>query len=386
MPGTRILVVAFECAIVAHSFALLLFALVRVDRGPRAIEIAIPASPPATIPSIVPIVMPIPVSTPVAPVARASCPVPVRDAPDVRVDEARVPIAVEHVRPSRTNARWIAAWNEERAIVSRDGGARWTEVLDGPGAIADVAFDCFGRALVLRGIRLGVRDDDGERWLTVPGLRELADRDDPRALVGDGPDLVVLGIASDSDAWLARLAISSDGGAAWRWHDLAESYEERKVSAYEDAAGTIRIAISTADCMSDDLYWYVIDRDGVARTRWDRSPGPFAIQRDAIVGPFLLRPLAERGDDVSFEHGYGVSGTPLDGPFPRIVGSDFIVYRVDGGRAVPLRPVPEGVELRATDASGRLWGVRKSVGTGMTVPEVIDGRRAPIPKDPAADI
>ena len=53
-------------------------------------------------------------------------------------------------------------------MVSLDGGLTFTQVLDGPGAVRDVTFDCFGHAVALRANKVGIRDGTRETWRAVP--------------------------------------------------------------------------------------------------------------------------------------------------------------------------------------------------------------------------
>jgi len=50
----------------------------------------------------------------------------------------------------RTNdPELIAAWNENTAFISVDGGAKFQSVVHAPGEVRDVKFDVYGRMVIL---------------------------------------------------------------------------------------------------------------------------------------------------------------------------------------------------------------------------------------------
>jgi len=64
----------------------------------------------------------------------------------------------------------------------------------------------------------------------------------------------------------------------------------------------------------------------------------------------------------------------LLGVVPRAI-TEFVVYRLEGGVATPLRPWPEGVQPLAVDLSGRIWGLD---GERLVA---VDGHAAPVPAE-----
>jgi hypothetical protein len=193
-----------------------------------------------------PITIEAPLSPPPASAARA-CPLPRTDAP--RAKRVNPPQDVNRVTPSLTNAGWIAAWDDQHVMLSTDAGVSFDRVLDGPGNVGAVAFDCFGNLVVVRDQQLGIREGARERWQRVPaGLR--GNEDDPVALIGGGPDVIMIGIAR-GDTWQARLAVSADLGASWWYSDLIEYWESSRATGRQTSDGAIDIVLTTADCMSD---------------------------------------------------------------------------------------------------------------------------------------
>src|ERR1700733_8765409 len=227
-----------------------------------------------------PMVIPIPIETTRSVVAATpSCPIPRRDAPTMTPSVAEQVLAV---RPAPSNAGWIAAWNDEHVFVSTDAGATFTRMLDGDGSVTDVSFDCWGHVLVLRGKHLGVRDNGAERWQDIPALRGKSG--DAGVILGGGPDVVVIGDAPGDD-WRGRMAISSDLGATGRYREILDAFESgMHAQGWQDANGTIHAALSTADCMSDELAWITIRGDDVESSHGGMSEGSsFAIYGDDLV-------------------------------------------------------------------------------------------------------
>jgi len=339
------------------AFALILFALRPADppviRSYTWVAIPLPIVVRETIAQPPP-----PAPTP----AHDACPSVVRETP--RANPAHFPTDITHVSVALTDARWLAAWNDRHVFVSLDGGSTFTRVLDGPGKVTDVAFDCFGHAIVLRDRAwLGI----GDRWQRVPGLR--GDADDPNRLIGGGPGIVVLGLG-EGDDWHARLAITSDLGASWSFRDLSTYYESHNASGRQLADGRIDLALAYADCMTDPMSWYAIDGDKVREDGMTNAPGPLYVHGDIAYSYRYWRRK---------NHNWrGIEGLPANveirflGAVPRAIAGN-IIYRVRDGVATPLRPWPENVELLAVDLAGRLWGADD----GKLV--VTSGGAAPIP-------
>ncbi len=291
-----------------------------------------------------PVVLP-----PAAPPAadRPSCPPPRTDAPFVapKFDED-----IEYVQPAPSNAGWIAAWNEEHVFVSYDAGATFHRALDGEGHVRSASFDCWGHLVVARGDRIGVRDGEREAWHTAGGLG--GDADAPRAVIGGGPDIVVVGSASDpTDAM--RAAISSDGGVSWRFHDIHPGGGAERLQGQQRADGTIDIAYSIGDCMSDDLVAARIAHGEVAIDNATLAEGTaFRVDDDVILtdGGWLPR-AGGTWQAYPFAHW----ATPVAGARPVIVAGDK-TYAFAHGHVRELPLVVEG-QPQAVDLAGRIWSV-----------------------------
>jgi hypothetical protein len=277
----------------------------------------------------------------------------VHDAPAPRPEAFPTEDELAHVTTALSDARWIAAWNDTHVFVSKDGGRTFARVLDGPGTVNDVAFDCFGRVLVLRAHTLGIHDTS-DHWRTLDWLVE---RQDPATLIGGGPDAIVLGATENGQL---RVAISGDLGASWRYHDLRSYWDERRTSARQDADGTIHIANTFADCMSDPMQWYVIAHDEVRDEPGvhDAEPGPFYARGDVAYSGYGWR---RRGES----EWRAITGLPddnaghmLTGPVARTIAGGRI-YRLGDGVATSIRTVPETVDVQAVDLAGRFWGLER---------------------------
>ena len=319
-----------------------------------------PAAPPivVSLPAIVPpIVVPIetPAPAPVAPASRASCPPPRRDADWVKPD---LPDPIEHVQPAPTNAGWIAAWSRTTVYVSTDAGATFARVLDGEQPVIGVSFDCFGRAIALRGTSVGILDGGREHWATVPGLRALDTSDGvgaPGGVLGGGPDVVVVGVAP-GDFWRPRLVVSADAGATWTRRDLAGDLEPgMKMRGRQDADGTIRVGTAVGDCMNDVLEWTTIT-GGKPSTVTAGMPemGAFAIYGDVAV---TEDSVVDAGGNATPIDKSDVDGElePVPGAIPTVV-SGTRAFRVSHAKLRELSLYVDG-HPEAVDPAGRLWSV-----------------------------
>ncbi|NVB80691.1 MAG: hypothetical protein HOV81_20010 [Kofleriaceae bacterium] len=310
-----------------------------------------------------PIVPPPPVDT--APVtqtvARASCPPPRTDAAQIP-RKHELPHGVSHVTTSLTNAGWIAAWSNERVHVSLDGGLTFAQVLDGPGDVRDVTFDCFGHPIVLRAGKVGVRDGTRETWREVPGMR--TDNDAPAALVGGGPDVIAL-IVGDEATWKSRMAVSPDLGQSWWFRELIDYWETSTATGRQDADGTIHLALTTADCMSDPVFWLRIE-DGIVERDSLGSVGQVELYGDYALSAGYNGVLWKKFGE---EEWHPVKNPPgledahdarlLAGPLPRVIIGNAI-YTYARGRLSPLRPWTADRETAAVDRAGRLWGIAET--------------------------
>src|ERR1041385_2784120 len=124
------------------------------------VTVPTPAPPP---PALAPVPQPAPPQA-----TRPSCPPPRVDA--VAPGKLDAPRGVNHVTTSLTNAGWLAAWSEHQVFVSTDAGKNFARVLDGPGDVTDVTFDCFGHPIVSREGRIGILDNGRELWRSIPGF------------------------------------------------------------------------------------------------------------------------------------------------------------------------------------------------------------------------
>ncbi|HVV84558.1 MAG TPA: hypothetical protein VHE35_15930, partial [Kofleriaceae bacterium] len=265
-----------------------------------------------------------------------ACPPPRHDAPHRAA--GTIDDVIERVTASPSNAGWIAAWNADHVYVSTDAGAHFDRVLDGPGAVSAVGFDCFGTVAVVRDEQLGLRVDGVERWQPVPGVELMAGEGDGReghaAIVSGGPDLVVVGRVTD---WRPRIARSADLGAHWSYADLDVDWETPVVHGRQREDGTIAIGLPSSDC-AGDVEQQVTVRGGKVTS----EPGmawPAPGQGVDLDGE---RPAAMPADATWVGDGLAVAGDGL--------------YRVRGPHVTRLPYVVEGDDYVA-DAAGRLWTV-----------------------------
>jgi hypothetical protein len=269
------------------------------------------------------------------PAEPARCPLGRTDAP--LAQPTQPPEEIIDVRPSPTNAGWVATWNAESIFVSRNAGASWTRVLDGAGEVSDVSFDCFGRVIAIRGKRVGIRDGEHERWRTAPVSIEDGM---PSRVLGGGPDIVLVAHAIGMNG--VRLAISRDGGETWASHRLAAYWEGDKVRGRQYEDGTIRGAVPVTDCDSYTLFMFRL-RDGelasVEHARYPRGP---------------VETLFDKTEDGAlYELEYDAT---VDGPVPLLV-QDHEVHRVVNGKQRRTRWFVRNPYTAVGDAAGHVWNV-----------------------------
>ena len=205
----------------------------------------------------VPTPIAIPVATPtVTEAPRDACPPPRTDAPRLSPAQIHLDANITGVHASPSNAGWVAAWNDTEVFLSTDAGRTFARVLDGPGEVRSAGIDCFGRTIVVRASGIGIRDGAREQWRALPGLQlqDFVDNGEryPRKtwVVGGGPDVVVVGYPLDSAfEQKPRVAISSDGGASWRYHDVDTYFEGSRLTGRQRANGRIDLALEILDCM-----------------------------------------------------------------------------------------------------------------------------------------
>ena len=349
----RMLVVAGASA--AASLQVIALALLVRPRAPRAIVVPKPMFAEA---HVVAVCAPAPVApvapTPPPPViasvppddagAQRACPPPRTDAP--RLTPGMPDEHVDRITVAPSNAGWVAAWNDAHVFVSTDAGAHFARVLDGPGAVSDVGFDCFGTVAVVRGQQLGVRTGDDERWSAVPGVElrgwpvEGEDRRGHAAIVSGGPEIVIVG-RQQAESWAPRLARTDDLGAHWRYHDVEADWEQPVVHGRQREDGTIAIAVPATDCAGEGTTIVRVRRGALttALGGWWPFPGqrvdddarPAGLPEDAV---WAGEELARAGDAL---------------------------YRVRGMRATRLRVVAEAEHAYVRDAAGRVWTVHCGV-------------------------
>lgn len=341
-----------------------------------SVPISIQITPAPLVPPAPP---PVDTATAVRASARASCPPPRTDAAQLPPGRD-LPHGVNRVTTSMTNAGWIATWSEERVLVSLDGGLTFTQVLDGPGSVRDVTFDCFGHPIVLRANKVGIRDSTRETWRAVPGMR--SDADAPAALIGGGPDVIAISIGNE-DSWNARMAVSPDLGESWWFRGLIDYWETSTATGRQDADGTIHLALTTADCMSDPVYWLRI-KDGVVERDSLGSAGQVQLYGDYALSAGYSGVLWKRFGE---EDWHPVKNPPgfedeheahlLTGPVPRVVLGNG-VYTYARGRLSPLRPwtIDDG---GAVDRAGRLWGIDGTIDGEDAWLVAVPSRHAKIP-------
>lgn len=290
--------------------------------------------------------------------------------------DAALPHGVNHVTTSYTNAGWLAAWNEDHVQVSTDGGLTFTQMLDGPGQVRDVTFDCFGRAVVLRdGARIGINDNGHERWRTIPGMR--TDDDSPAALVGGGPDVITVGVTS-TESWHARMAITSDLGRTWWFRDLEDYWEQSRVTGHQNADGMIDIAITTADCMSDPTTWVRVMPDGKVLRDELGDVGRIHVFDNFAIANFDGTSWKRFGaPENAWTHVTEAEEQLIvDGPVPRLIW-DYQVLLVD--KRVEAAPLREWHHDNATvDRAGRLWAIDESIDGEDSWLVAVPGTRAAI--------
>jgi hypothetical protein len=278
---------------------------------------------------------------------RPSCPPPRHDAPWVapKLDEDIIA-----VRPAPSNAGWIVAWNHDHVLASYDAGATFQRVLDGDGQVRSASFDCWGHIVVQRAGRIGVRDGTREAWHAVGGLD--ATDDAPGAIIGGGPDIVVVGRAAEQQD-NTRVAISSDGGVSWRFHEMYPRLDADNVQGQQHTDGSIDLAYSIGDCMNDDVVIARIAHGHVETTTQMIAEGsPFRVDDDAVLadGGWISR----AGGDW---HTYPFTNAviPVPGAHHVMVSFDK-TYRFVHGELRELPLVVEGTP-QAVDLAGRVWSV-----------------------------
>jgi hypothetical protein len=297
-------------------------------------------------------------------VARPSCPPMRTDAAPLPADTP-LPHGVNHVTTSWTNAGWLAAWDEEHVQVSTDGGLSFTQMLDGPGQVRDVTFDCFGRAVVLRdGARIGINDHGHERWRTVPGMR--TDEDSPAVLLGGGPDVIAIGTTT-SETSRARVAVSADLGRTWWYRDLADDWFRSEATGHQSADGTIDVAITTTTPSRYSTTWLRIAPDGkVERDELGNVMGIRLYDKFAIShydGTSWKRFGEEDWTDATEAEQQQI----VHGPVPRLI-NDYRVEVIHTTSKDEVDPRKSNTFLRewdydnaTVDRAGRLWAIDESI-------------------------
>jgi hypothetical protein len=280
---------------------------------------------------------------------------------------AKLDARVEQLHASRTDATLLAAWNDDHAFVSRDGGKTFAHVLDAPGPLVDVGFDSAGNVLAIRGAMVGILDADGERWRTIPGISPGTRRNAeavpitvaPR-LIDGGPDIVVVAAGPDEQSY-SWLVASSDGGATWRYRNLEAAYEADRVHGAQSSDGTIRIALPVFDCDYEGLVWFTWTRDGhFDRDQIDGGNAGYNVYGDrAVRGVGWGSAGWVHATDSTW---HDINGAPdgaiaIDAPEPMLLANRAI-YRIAHSSAEPLPFCVDG-ESPIVDAANRIWMIDK---------------------------
>jgi len=287
---------------------------------------------------------------------RPACPPVNIDAPAASSLGA-MPLGMIGVVTARTNASWIAAWNDEQVQLSVDGGRTFKRVLDGSGRVRAVTFDCYGRVFAIRGGSLGSRDGANEAWRVVPHIQ--GDSDSPIALLGGGPDAIVVGVRSDADSWNARLAVTPDLGVSWWFRELVDYWETSNVTGRQDADGSIHMTITTADCMRDPVDWIRIV-DGEVETDFLDSVGDVQLFDDIAINAGWQGVRWKRFREAEWHAVKGIApeitdAELFDGPLPRVL-ADGTLFKITNGRATRIdTKFPE--HSGAVDRGGRVWWI-----------------------------
>ena len=374
------------------------------------------AAPPATVvvappPLVVVVPAPAPVVAPamVAPPDPAPapfgdlgpCPAPHQARPRGRLVQPPVGDVVVGVAGAPTDSRWVATWTADHVFVSRDGGASWDRVLDGPGRVLDASFDCHGRVLVLRDVAdptgalgadggadggagvgagagasvgVGVRHGAREVWRAVPGVALRRPDDEqpryPARLAGGGRAIAVVGGRGDEDGE-AVAAVSDDAGASWRHVELGWYDGVRLAATWDDE--TLRVAVPWTDCMSEGLRLVTVTARGARSEEIAEYASQLVLEGGTLHAVSWECPATagDRGEGLcAWRHGRGwrpvavpasTADDPpelvlIEGPVPvAVLGERFHTVGARLGRA---RAWPPGAAPLATDRAGRLWGLQ----------------------------
>lgn len=291
----------------------------------------------------------------------------------------------------------IAVWTRSSVLLSTDDGKTFQTVLDGPGAVSDVAVDCRGRVFALRGHRrLGVRDGERERWHTLDftgyeswseaerleaeGLAPESEHAEwytnrlaPRIAAGGG--YIGWFGAVSPDGLTGRLALSDDGGASWRFRDV--EFSDGAAHLTLSPEGHVQLTAAWFDCMSgaESMYTGPADADLVITPTPDIEAGAllagdgwayttFARCADGDQDGASEQPVCAlapggghwratnlaAGDDANLS--LASNGRVSLGVVDRAV------VRLKRGKLTVLaKDVPVGFSAESVDSSGRLLGL-----------------------------
>lgn len=286
------------------------------------------------------------------------------EAYDYLLDEA----ALIGIAASPNRPELVATWSEDAIYVSFDDGRRFERVLDGPGRVADVAFDCHDRVYAWRtGLGLGVRDVAGESWRPLDPFDgktlDEAHRDwGKRVVLAVRGDTVALGGPAKDRGDHGLVAITRDRGVSWRFNDLG--YYDRFAGLALEDDGTAYAVTDWSDCMIDGSSATTIPRDLAAPTTDELGYyGASTVTADRTIytrGADCGADLCVRGPNDTAWH--RVTGLPKTieaislvpgASRPHVAAADRI-YRLTGRRATRLAKMPDTVDL--VDATNRaLW-------------------------------
>jgi hypothetical protein len=290
--------IAARCALVASTATTAWLAFETLRHRTEPPVAAGPASPPSTAP----------LGTDVGPCGAPDLPddAPVgtatADEGDTRVLDGEALIGAT-ASAARHGA--LATWTDDTLFVSSDDGQHFAPVLPGPGAVRAAAIDCHGRVFALRVVSdpdaedaasapvqllVGVRQGSHEAWRSLDFLTDRAGGG-PR-LVADGGVVAIAGtVAGDIDDGV--LAVSTDGGASWRFDPLDVPGSWEGAAAIDvDRRGVVRVLSRWGDCMTD----------GSTLTRFDARTG---VSTSTAVAAYPRGPSALDGDGWAYGTDYG---------------------------------------------------------------------------------
>lgn len=274
------------------------------------------------------------------------------------------------VAGSPTRPELVATWTDDAIYLSDDDGRRFERVLDGPGRVAGVAFDCHDRVYAWRlGLGLGVREAAGETWRPLDpfdtATLEEADPDwGKRVVLAVKGDTVAVGGPIKGRGDQGLVAITRDHGVTWRFVDLG--YYDRFGGLSVEPDGTVFAVADWSDCMIDGSNALTIPPAPAPDTLRELGyHGASTVANGLTVytlGGDCDGELCARGPkDTAWRR---VAGLPKEieaielvpGASGPHVAANGRLYRLDGRRATRLTRMTAPVDL--IDAAGRALSLR----------------------------